>query len=337
MTVATKPLKIIFAGTPEFSAVALKALFDSPHEIIAIYTQPDRPAGRGRKLTASPVKELALQHNIPVYQPLTLRDETEQKKLAELNADVMVVVAYGLILPKAVLNAPRLGCINIHASLLPRWRGAAPIQRAIEAGDKKTGITIMQMDEGLDTGDMLHVEECDIYPTDTSAILHDRLAQMGAKAVLETLSQMAAGTAVAVPQDNQAAIYAHKIKKEDAKIDWTEKAEEIERKVRAFNPWPGCYYESHGMMIKIWEANVSDSVSEHVRSSFSQETQPPYLFRPGTVMLAQPDGITVMTKEKCLVIKKLQFPGGRQLSVADVLNAHKAFFPVGKELGQSSC
>lgn len=300
---------IIFAGTPEFAATTLQALIHSPHTIKAVYTQPDRPAGRGRKLTPSPVKQLALQHDFPVYQPLTLRDAEEQKKLADLQADLMIVVAYGLLLPKPVLDAPKFGCLNVHASLLPRWRGAAPIQRAILAGDTTTGITIMQMDEGLDTGAMLHTIECPIHADDTSEKLHDRLAELGAKALLDTLENFSSMTPI--QQDNTLATYAHKIKKEEAELDWNLSAEELERKVRAYNPWPIAFFDG----IRVWEATAQ---KENTTA------------QPGTIVQASAQGIDVATSRGTLRLLKLQLPGGKVLSVADILNARKSEFTVGK-------
>ncbi|RKZ96443.1 MAG: methionyl-tRNA formyltransferase, partial [Gammaproteobacteria bacterium] len=234
-------LKIIFAGTPDFAAVALQSLLDSQHEIIAVYTQPDRPAGRGRKLTASPVKALALEHDIPVYQPVSLKDEAAQQELIELQADIMIVVAYGLILPEIILAAPQYGCLNIHASILPRWRGAAPIQRAILAGDQATGVTIMQMDKGLDTGDMLLINRCAINPGDTASSLHDQLALMGGTAIMQTLADIEAHRLQPQAQDDTQATYAHKLDKQEAQIDWHQDADDIVRKIQAFNSWPVAY------------------------------------------------------------------------------------------------
>ena len=232
------PLKIIFAGTPDFAASALSALIESEHDVVAVYTQPDRPAGRGRKLRASPVKELALKHDIPVLQPEKLKDAETHDVLRSFNADVMIVAAYGLILPQAVLDIPRLGCLNIHASLLPRWRGAAPIQRAIAAGDKESGITIMQMDAGLDTGDILLLSHCPINDNDNGGDLHDRLAEMGASSILEALKDIESGNTKPIKQDDALATYAHKLDKKEAIINWKDSAENIERLIRAFNPWP---------------------------------------------------------------------------------------------------
>ena len=249
-------LKLIFAGTPDFAARHLAALLSSDHEVVAVYTQPDKPAGSGQKLTASPVKELALAHELPVYQPASLRKEEAQAELAALGADLMVVVAYGLILPKAVLDTPRLGCINVHGSLLPRWRGAAPIQRSIWAGDAETGVTIMQMDVGLDTGAMIRKVSCPIAADETSASLYDKLAGLGPQALVDTVNAMAAGNTAAEAQDDALANYAEKLSKEEARIDWSMEAVAIERCIRAFNPWPISWFEVAGQTVKVWQAEV---------------------------------------------------------------------------------
>jgi methionyl-tRNA formyltransferase len=308
-------LKIIFAGTPEFAASSLAALLDSEHEVLAVYTQPDRPAGRGRKLTASPVKALALKHNLPVLQPVSLRDEAAQQELAAWKADVMVVVAYGLILPEAVLAAPRLGCINVHASLLPRWRGAAPIQRAILAGDEETGVTIMQMDKGLDTGDMLRIVRCPIEPTDTAGILHDRLADLGASALLDVLTVIAQGNAQPVSQDDSLACYAEKLQKAEAQIDWQQSAEELSLLVRAFNPWPVAFTRLEEKNLRIWLAEALPMAAEA---------------EPGTVLAESREGIDVATGKGVLRVKQLQMPGGKALSAEQFLNAHSL---LGVQLG----
>ncbi len=232
------PLRVVFAGTPDFAASSLAAVLDSEHEVVAVYTQPDRPAGRGRKLTPSPVKQLAQGHGLPVYQPASLKDADAQAELAALNADVMVVVAYGLLLPQAVLDTPRLGCINVHASLLPRWRGAAPIQRAIEAGDSASGVTIMQMDAGLDTGAMLYEVRTPITSRTTGGDLHDRLAIQGANALVNVLDQLDSDSLEATPQPEEGVTYAAKLSKAEAELDFTQSAEQLARKIRAFNPWP---------------------------------------------------------------------------------------------------
>lgn len=306
-----KPLNIIFAGTPDFAARHLQALINSHHNVIAVYTQPDRPAGRGKKLTASPVKELALAHNIPVYQPGSLRKEPAQQQLAALDADIMVVVAYGLILPKVVLDTPRLGCINVHGSILPRWRGAAPIQRALWAGDKETGVTIMQMDIGLDTGDMLLKTYLPIEDDDTSASLYEKLAQQGPDALLQALEGLANGTLAAEKQDEALANYAEKLSKEEARLDWTKSATQLWQEVRAFNPWPVSYFEHQGNTIKVWQTQVSTTSSNAA---------------PGTIISASKKGIEVTTGDGVLTLLSMQLPGKKPLSVADILNARGEWF-----------
>ena len=313
-------LKILFAGTPEFAAVTLQALLDSAHQVVAVYTQPDRPAGRGRKLSASPVKQLAEQHNIPVMQPQTLRDAEAQQALAAWDADLMVVVAYGLILPQAVLDAPRLGCINVHASLLPRWRGAAPIQRAILAGDRETGVTIMQMDAGLDTGDMLHIARCPITPQDTAQTLHDRLAKLGAQALLKTLGQLACGAARPEPQDDSQANYAEKLQKAEARLDWRQPAEQLARQVRAFNPWPVAFTPLSG----------DTKAGENLRVWLAQPLALVAQAAPGEVVAESKEGIDVAAGEGVLRITQLQLPGGKPLSAAQFLTAHSL---LGRRLG----
>ncbi len=310
-------LKLIFAGTPDFAARHLAALLSSGHEVVAVYTQPDKPAGRGQKLTASPVKELALAHDLPVYQPTSLRNEAAQAELAALGADLMVVVAYGLILPKAVLDTPRLGCINVHGSLLPRWRGAAPIQRSIWAGDAETGVTIMQMDVGLDTGAMIRKVTCPIASDETSASLYDKLAGLGPQALVDTLDAMAAGDTAAEPQDDALANYAEKLSKEEARIDWSMDAVAIERCIRAFNPWPISWFDVAGQTVKVWQAEVV--AQDHGQAA-------------GTLLKADKQGIEVATGQGVLRLLTLQPPGKKAMSVADLLNSRRDWFEPGTQL-----
>ncbi|PSV34544.1 MULTISPECIES: methionyl-tRNA formyltransferase [unclassified Photobacterium] len=313
----SKPLRIVFAGTPDFAARHLAALLSSQHQVVAVYTQPDRPAGRGKKLTASPVKNIALEHNIPVYQPASLRNEEAQQELADIDADIMVVVAYGLLLPQEVLDTPRLGCINVHGSILPRWRGAAPIQRSIWAGDTETGVTIMQMDIGLDTGDMLKVATLPIEATDTSATMYEKLADLGPDALIDCLSDIANGTAVAIKQDDEQANYAKKLSKEEALIDWTMDAAAIERCVRAFNPWPMSYFTVAEQNIKVWQAAVeADNQGK----------------APGTILSADKQGILVATGNGALRLLSLQPPGKKAMTAADLLNSRREWFESGAQL-----
>lgn len=307
-------MRIVFAGTPEFAVPTLQALLQSEHEIIAVYTQPDKPAGRGQKLHASPIKQLAFAHNIPVYQPKTLRDETAQVELRALNPELIVVVAYGLILPLVVLTTPKFGCINVHASLLPRWRGAAPIQRAVLAGDKQTGVTIMQMDEGLDTGAMLKKVTCEISITDTSEILSHKLSTLGGEALLATLSDLKNNNLQIEIQDNDLANYAKKIIKTEAEINWQLSASEIDCMVRGYNPWPVAYTFFQDQMLRIWQAEVINENSDAA---------------PGTIINADKQGIDVVTGNGVLRILQMQLPNGRCLPVADILNSKAAWFVVG--------
>lgn len=299
-------MKIIFAGTPDFAVPALQMLIDSNHQICAVYTQPDRPAGRGRKLTPSPVKTLALVNDIPVFQPETLKTEEDLKQLASLDADLMVVVAYGIILPQTVLDTPKQGCINIHGSLLPRWRGAAPIHRALIAGDKKTGVTIMQVVKRLDAGDMLHKEECVITDENTSSDLHDKLANLGAIGLKKVLAQIDAGILVAEKQDETQVTYAEKLEKSESLLDWTLSAVELDRKIRGLNSWPVAQTLYHGKVLRVWKAKVA-----------GDENKLP----PGTV-IQQGKRMSVTTGEGVLDLLEIQLPGKKRMDVLAFLNAH---------------
>jgi methionyl-tRNA formyltransferase len=313
----SQSLRIVFAGTPDFAARHLAALLSSEHDIIAVYTQPDRPAGRGKKLTASPVKNIALEHDIPVYQPENFKSEEAKQQLAELNADIMVVVAYGLLLPEVVLNTPRLGCINVHGSILPRWRGAAPIQRSIWAGDAETGVTIMQMDVGLDTGDMLSIATTPIEATDTSASMYEKLAELGPQALVKCLADIANGSAKAEKQDDEQANYAKKLSKEEARINWNDDAVHIERCVRAFNPWPMSHFAAADNNIKVWQSRVDEQVTDKPA---------------GTILQADKTGIYVATGNGVLVLEQLQVPGKKSMPVQDILNSRASWFAIGSQL-----
>ncbi|NOJ68881.1 methionyl-tRNA formyltransferase [Acinetobacter indicus] len=312
-------MKIIFAGTPEFAAVALDALLKTEHEIVAVYTQPDRKAGRGQKLTASAVKQLALAHNLPVYQPLHFKSSTEeglaaQAELKALNADVMVVAAYGLILPQVVLDTPKYGCLNIHGSLLPRWRGAAPIQRAIATGDAETGVTIMKMAAGLDTGDMMYKTLCPITAEDTSASLHDKLAIQGAEAIVavlaseQTLQQYLEQREV---QDEALTVYAHKLSKAEAKIDWSQDAVTIDRNIRAFNPWPVAFIPlDEQSNLRVWGSVLSN---EAVNGQSA-----------GTILALDKQGVHVACGDgKAICLTSLQWPGGKALNPVQIAQTQK--------------
>ncbi|MFB2538660.1 methionyl-tRNA formyltransferase [Acinetobacter sp. c3-l95] len=327
-------MKIIFAGTPDFAATALQALIDSQHEIIAVYTQPDRKAGRGQKLTASPVKNLALEHGLPVYQPENFKSSTEQglaaqAELKALNADVMVVAAYGLILPQAVLDMPKYGCLNIHASILPRWRGAAPIQRAILAGDAESGVTIMQMAKGLDTGDMLLIERCEISENDNATALHDKLAVLGAKAickVLENEQSLQDYQAKRQVQDESLTNYAEKIAKQEARIDWTQSAEQIHRHIRAFNPVPVAFFDilsdvekaqhnpaqqSQNTAVRVWQAEIFHAENHHEKAV-------------GTIVALSKQGVVVQCGEQSLILlTQLQWAGGKPLDAGQIFQSQK--------------
>jgi methionyl-tRNA formyltransferase len=313
-------VKIVFAGTPDFAAVHLQALIDcGQHEIAAVYTQPDRPAGRGKKLTASPVKQLACDNGLNIYQPTSLKDADAQQQLASLDADLMIVVAYGLILPQAVLDTPRLGCINVHGSLLPKWRGAAPIQRAIEAGDKETGICIMQMEAGLDTGPVISVARCAIDDQDTSGSIYQKLSELGAPTLLAAVEKINSGVAVAEQQDDSQSTYASKIDKTEALIDWSKSAEEISRRVRAFNPFPATFSHIGGDRVKIWGASTTDKNSDK---------------SAGTIIDASPEGILVQTGKGELLITEIQLAGKSKMPVSELLKSKAELFAAGQSFGQ---
>ena len=309
-------MRIVFAGTPEFAAQHLQALLDAGRQVVAVYTQPDRPAGRGQKLMPSPVKQLAVEHGIPVFQPQTLRDPAAQAELAALQPDLMVVVAYGLILPQVVLDIPRLGCINSHASLLPRWRGAAPIQRAVEAGDAESGVTVMQMEAGLDTGPMLLKVSTPIGAEDTGGTLHDRLAELGARAIVEAVDGLEAGTLKGEAQDDALACYAHKLSKDEARLDWSRPAVELERQIRALHPWPICHSSLSGEAVKVHAAQLADGTGV-----------------PGTILDAGKDGVRVACGQGALLLTRLQLPGGKPLAFSDLYNSRREQFAAGLVFG----
>ncbi|MBT8449724.1 MAG: methionyl-tRNA formyltransferase [Gammaproteobacteria bacterium] len=300
--------RLVFAGTPDFAARHLAALLAHELKPVAVYTQPDRPAGRGRKLQASAVKTMALEANLNVYQPESLKTAEVQQQLAELEPDLLIVVAYGLILPQAVLDIPKLGCINVHGSLLPKWRGAAPIQRAIEAGDKTTGVTIMQMDAGLDTGDMLLKAECAITDIDTSASLYEKLAELGAALLPEAVNKLIQGELTPEPQDDNQSSHAHKLSKAEGRINWSDDAPLIDRKIRAYTPWPGSQCQLNDQVLKC-----------HARLC---DTQVPSAKMPGTILSVDSSGLVVATGHGQIQITQLQFPGKRMLAISDLLNAY---------------
>ena len=319
----TAPLKIVFAGTPEFAAAHLQALIDSKNEVIAVYTKPDAIAGRGKKLQASPVKQLAVEHDLPVYQPKSLRKIPAQQELADLNADLMVVVAYGLMFPQVVLDTPRLGCINVHGSILPRWRGAAPFQRAIWAGDAESGVTIMQMDIGLDTGDILKIDKCEIASDETSESLYNKVAQAGPHTLVRAVDELSAGALTPIKQDDEQANYAQKLSKEEALMDWQLSAAQLERCVRAFNPWPISYIviDDNGTKrhVKIWQSHVGDKNVDAAA---------------GTIVSANKKGISIACgDQQLLTITKLQPPGKKPMAAHEFLNARGSWFSVGDVLG----
>ncbi len=313
----TKPLRIVFAGTPAFGLPSLDALVASSHELVAVYTQPDRPAGRGRKLQPSAVKQWALNHGVPVYQPLNFKDQSARDDLAALTPDVMVVIAYGLILPKAVLDIPQYGCINVHASLLPRWRGASPIQQALLHGDKQSGVTIMQMDVGMDTGKMLKKVSCTIQAHDTAGDLHDKLAEISTEPLIKTLDHLKESLTQAESQNDAQATYAPKISKEDAKINWYQPAIDIDRLIRAFSPWPIAFTETDQLTLRVHQASIIEKDS-------NQE--------PGTVVDINRKQIIVATAKQCIAIEKLQFSGGKAISVTDWYNAGQPHLSINKVL-----
>ena len=316
----SQPLKIIFAGTPDFAAKHLATLIHSHHDVVAVYCPPDKPAGRGKKLTACATKLLALEHNIPVEQPTNFKAMADQQVLIKYQADVMVVVAYGLLLPEVILNAPRLGCINVHGSILPQWRGAAPIQRAVEAGDPETGVTIMQMDKGLDTGDMILTATCCIENNDTSASIYEKLAELGPIALVDTLALMEKNHHSAIKQDNKLATYATKLTKDEAELNWHLPATLLHQKVRAYIPWPVAQFtysdvKNQQHRIRIWQANVISMTHNEA---------------PGTIISVDKTGITVAAKENALKLEVLQLPGKKALSCADILNGRAEWFQVGQ-------
>ncbi len=307
-------LKIIFAGTPQFALPALKALLNSPHRICAVYTKQDKPSGRGQKLNPSPVKIFALQENLPLYQPKSLKDPLAQAELKNLNADILVDAACGLLLPHEILTAPKLGCINIHPSLLPRWRGAAPIQRVILAGDTITGVTIMKMDLGLDTGDIYKQTTLPIEPHDTAKTLSEKTAEIGAKLLLEVLNEIESGQAKATPQDDQQSNYAEKITKEEGQISFNKSAIELERMIRAFNPWPVAYLVIDELSVRIWESSVKPDTTSTINQS------------PGTIIDINKISIDIKTKDGILAIHKIQLPGGKPITAIDLLNSNNQLF-----------
>jgi methionyl-tRNA formyltransferase len=310
-------MRIVFAGTPDFAARALEALLVAGHDIALVLTQPDRPAGRGMKLHPSAVKAVALGHGLALSQPASLKEASARQPIVDAHPEVMVVAAYGLLLPQSVLDIPRLGCVNIHASLLPRWRGAAPIQRAIEAGDPETGISLMQMDKGLDTGAILALHPLRIDTSDTAGSLHDRLAGVGAEAIVALMPALAAGTARSVPQDNAAATYAAKIDKEDARLDWRRPARVLERQIRAFDPFPGAATSLAGEPLKIWGARLDAGAGS-----------------PGEVLSVSGTALRVACGEGALAITALQRAGGKRLPVAAFLAGHP--LSPGQRLGENA-
>ncbi|EPE37481.1 methionyl-tRNA formyltransferase [Candidatus Photodesmus katoptron] len=312
-----QPLKIIFAGTPTFATHHLISLLSSENKIIAVYTKPDRPSGRGQKITINPIKNIALKHNIPVYQPEDFKSEQNRKQIISLNADLIVVVAYGLLLPKVILDSPKFGCINVHSSILPLWRGAAPIQRSILSGDKKTGISIIKIDTGLDTGDILRTATLPIKPNDTSASMHEKLARLGSKTLLDFLKNTNIDNVFPQKQNDKLACYAQKLNKQEAKINWNHDAEYIERSIRAFNPWPVSYFNNNHCSIKVWK---SSAVKRHTNKP------------AGTIVQSDKTGIYVATGNGTLVLELLQIPNRKIMKVEDILNSRADWFKISKQL-----
>ena len=303
-------MRIVFAGTPDFAATHLEALLKASADVVAVYTQPDRPAGRGKKLQPSAVKQVALENNIDVYQPLNFKDTADVEQLATLKPDLFIVVAYGLLLPQSVLDIPKFGCINSHASLLPRWRGAAPIQRALEAGDAQTGVTVMQMELGLDTGPMLHKVETPIMPNDTGGSLHDRLAKLGSQAIVDVVAKYERGPVLGEVQDDNLTTYAHKLTKQEALVDWRLDAQEVVQKIRAFNPVPMCYTLLGDNRIRILQAQVYPKA---------------HTAMPGTVLSVNEMGIIIACGNMAISLEQIQLPGKKPQSVADILNGKHPF------------
>lgn len=320
----TTPLKLAFAGTPDFAVPSLQALISAGHDICAVYTQPDKKVGRGRQLQLTPVKQCAVNAGIPVFQPTRFRDKDVIAEIIALNLDALIVVAYGHILPQAILDAPKLGCINVHASLLPRWRGAAPIQAAIAAGECESGVTIMQMEAGLDTGPMLASASVEIEHDDTGGSLHNKLAALGASLLPETLMKLATGAIIPTTQNDKEATYAHKIEKASGKIDWSRPAIEIERQIRAYNPWPVCFSQIDDTMIRIWRARVELALSAPAHA------------KPGEIIATNDNGIHVATGEGVLVIGCCQLPGKAKCESHQLLQGYQQLFSVGKGFSYDS-
>jgi len=317
----SQALRIIFAGTPDFAAKHLAALINSEHQVVAVYCPPDKPAGRGKKLSACATKELALAHDLVVEQPVNFKEQDAQQQLSSYNADVMVVVAYGLLLPEVILSAPRLGCINVHGSILPKWRGAAPIQRSLEAGDSETGVTLMQMDKGLDTGDMILTARCAITSMDTSASLYEKLAELGPDALLKTLTLMASGSYPRIVQNNDDSTYATKLDKAEAELNWKLTADILDRKIRAYIPWPVAQFtfideKNKSHKIRVWQASPVE-VDDKIQVV-------------GTIISADKQGIVVSTKQGGLRLESLQLPGKKALPVSDIINGRADWFKVGQ-------